>query len=189
MLNHVTVESGISQFRINDTNSPNAPSYLVYGQSELELDANLETDVQKATQERSTFDEVKQLSAGDVVLGLLSGTAAIVSNQHDGYMYTQNFLKLIPDNQIDAKYLVYLLNESEDIRRQIFNSSQGSAVIKLSANQIKNLQLRKLPLLEQQRIIGQVYFKQTKLKALKKSKLELEQKLVLRQLEMVTEQM
>lgn len=188
MLDHVVIESGISQFRINDTNNPEAPRYFMYGQSELESDANLEVSDSLNSQQRSTFDDIKTLQTGDVVLGLLSGTAAVVSECHDGYIYTQNFLKLIPDDELDSKYLVYLLNESKDIKRQIFNSSQGSAIIKLSANQIKRLKLPKLLPLDRQKVIGEIYFKQKKLTALKKRKLELEQQSGLRLLELLTEQ-
>ncbi|WP_231038240.1 hypothetical protein [Pectinatus frisingensis] len=108
------------------------------------------------------------------MFSLITGKAAIVQLAHDGYLYTQNYIKLLPVSTIDAGFLVYLLNEDQSIRKQFFISLQGSQVLKYTLQQLKEIRIEKLPLLGRQRQIGELYLQQLHLTALKNRAAELE---------------
>ena len=93
--------------------------------------------------------------------------ATIVSEKHEGYIYTQNYVKLNLNDDIDSRYFVFLINESKDIRKQLTIGLQGSQVFKYTLKQLKDINLPKMPLIEKQKIIGEIYFKQLRLTALK----------------------
>lgn len=112
----VELKSGTPQFRLIETSDPEAPVYCFYGQQELEADlTGMGGDADCAKRIR-THDAVEVLSADDLVFSLMSGKAALVSERHEGYLLTQNFSKLAPSPMIDARYLVYLLNEHKGVR-------------------------------------------------------------------------
>lgn len=126
---------------------------------------------------------VNILINGDVIFSLITGNAAIVRKEHEGYLYTQNYVKLLPYDNIDAQFLVYLINENKAIKRQFAVGLQGSQVLKYTLKQLKELEVGKLPNIDRQKAIGQVYFKQLRLKALKKRAAELEESIILAKLE------
>ena len=68
---------------------------------------------------------------------------------------------------IDKKFIAYLINENPKIKKQFKQNLQGSQVVRYSLSLLKDIQLPKLPSVETQRIIGAIYFKQLRLKALK----------------------
>ena len=92
---------------------------------------------------------------------------------------------MIPQERIDGNYLVYLLNESEFIKRQWLKELQGSAVLKHTVKQLRRLELPKLHSCEKQKIIGDIYFKQLRLHALKTRVAELEKVLTIEKLKEV----
>ena len=55
----------------------------------------------------STLDDLSLIKGGDILFSLISGRATIVRHNHQGYLYTQNYVKLIPKNVVGSKYLVY----------------------------------------------------------------------------------
>lgn len=175
----VNVVSGTPQFRIAETLDPAAPVYKFYSQADLELDLKgLSTDAPAGKQVR-TFDNVRLLAAGEIVFSLISGMAAVVQPARNGRLLTQNYAVLYPSQAIDGRYLVYLLNESQLVRRQLYIGQQGSITIKFSMRQLGDLNLPALPPLEMQKCIGDLYFSQLKLEALKKRVSELETAFVL----------
>ncbi|MGC6376533.1 restriction endonuclease subunit S [Bisgaard Taxon 45] len=180
----VTINSGQPQFRISETSDLDAPSYTYYTQATLELDIQLADTPILSDKVIRTFDPITSLlSAGDVIFSLISGKSARVSNMHQGFLYTQNYVKLTPTEKIDANYLIYLLNESPLIQKQLTNGLQGTQVLKYTMKQLKSLKLPKLPTLSKQRLIGDVYCKQQKLAYLKQRAAQLEKFLVLHQLQ------
>lgn len=180
----VEMNSGQAQFRISEVSDPDAPVYIYYGQANLEQDLYLSDNSVISHKTIKTFDEITSLLAtGDVIFSLISGKATIVGEQHRGFLYTQNYVKLTPKNQIDAHYLVYLLNENAVIKKQLSSSLQGSQVLKYTTKQLKTLKLPKLPSLSKQRLIGEIYLKQQKLAYLKQRVANLEKLLVLHQLQ------
>lgn len=176
------VVSGSPQFRIKEVFDDNAPLYTYYGQQDMEADlVGMESERNDSKQVR-TFDKVSTLCQGDVVFSLISGTSTMVGVHHQGYLYTQNYVKLIADEGLDSKYLVYLLNEDEYIKKQFQVGLQGSQVLKYTLKQVKKLELPDLPTIEKQRTIGELYFNQLRLKALKMRVTNLETTIVLEKL-------
>ena len=185
MTDLVSFKLGSPQFRIKETLAKEAPLYQMYSQLDLEEDlAGVVGDHQENKQVK-TLDDVATLKANDLVFSLISGKAALVSSKHAGYLYTQNYLILEPDERLDAKFLLYLLNEDKDIARQLWLGLQGSMVLKYTVKQIKDLKLPKLPSLSKQAAIGQVYLKQKHLQAVKKRRADNELTLQLAKLEEV----
>jgi len=163
----VELVSGSPQFRIKEVFDDKAPLYIYYGQSDLEEDlVGMDSNRSDSKQVR-TFDKVNTLCQGDVVFSLISGKSTLVDENHQGYLYTQNYVKLVTDEKVDAKYLVYLLNEDQSIKKQVQMGLQGSQVLKYTLKQVKELELPDLPAIETQRLIGELYFNQLRLEALR----------------------
>lgn len=185
MTDLVSFKLGSPQFRIKETLAKEAPLYQMYSQLDLEEDlAGVVSDHQENKQVK-TLDDVSTLKTNDLVFSLISGKAALVSSEHAGYLYTQNYLILEPDERLDDKFLLYLLNEDKGIARQLWLGLQGSMVLKYTVKQIKDLKLPKLPSLSKQAAIGQVYLKQKHLQAVKKRRADNELTLQLAKLEEV----
>lgn len=177
----VKVESGTPQFRIKE-DSKGAPAYRFYGQPEIESDSAGISPTNSTPRIIHTNDKVCTLKTNDLVFSLLSGKCAFVKPWHDGYLLTQNYIRLVPKPSIDAEFLAYMINENTDIKKQLHIGKQGSSVVKCTVRQITDLQLPDFPSLEKQKIIGCLYFNQLKLAALEKRLADSETKLVLQKL-------
>lgn len=160
--------TGVSQYRLEESNSKAAVLYTLYGQNELYEDL---TGVPGAMSDRKqirTEYKGSTLKAGDLIFSTISGMATLVTSDHEGYLFTQNYVRMEPLNTpIDKKYMAYLINENPKIKKQFKQNLQGSQVVRYSLSLLKDIQLPKLPSIETQRIIGEIYFKQLRLKALK----------------------
>lgn len=145
-----------------------APSYYFYTQENLENDLiGFSDDIDENKIIRSS-KKIDLTQAGDVLFSLVSGTAAIVQKLHENFYYSQNFVLIKPKTKIDPKFLVYLLNENRDVRRSLNFDLQGSLVMKYTVRALKDATLPKLPDLEKQKAIGEIYFAQQRIRALKK---------------------
>ena len=182
----VELVSGTPQFRIVEVSNPKAPVFTYYTQTDLndDLVGIISSDVDN--KQVRTNDKVSTLSTGDVLFSLITGKATIVRKEHEGYLYTQNYVKLLHAEDIDSKFLVYLMNESKAIRKQLMLGLQGSLVLKYTLTQLRDLEIKKIPSIDRQKIIGQVYFNQLRLKALRNRVAELESKIRLAELEEVS---
>lgn len=166
----VKLKVGSPQFRIKESLLRETPSYNIYSQNDLEEDlAGIKLTADQPRQIR-TQEKVTTLATNDVVFSLISGKAAIVNQQHQGYLYTQNYVVLKADGQLDERYLVYLLNEDQNIAKQFWLGLQGSSVTKYTVKQLRELKLPKLPPMARQTTIGEIYVKQHHLQALKQRK-------------------
>ena len=183
----VELVSGTPQFRIVEVSNPKAPVFTYYTQTDLndDLVGIISSDVDN--KQVRTNDKVSTLCSGDVLFSLITGKATIVRKEHEGYLYTQNYVKLLHAEDIDSKFLVYLMNESKAIRKQLMLGLQGSLVLKYTLTQLRDLEIKKIPSIDKQKIIGQVYFNQLRLKALRNRVAELEAKIRLAELEEVSE--
>jgi len=180
--NVVQFVSGSPQFRIKEVFDDKAPLYTYYGQQDIEDDlVGIDSNGSDSKQVR-TFDKVNTLCQGDVVFSLISGKSTIVGTNHQGYLYTQNYVKLVTDEKVDSKYLVYLLNEDKSVKKQFQMGLQGSQVLKYTLKQVKELELPNLPTIEKQRIIGELYFNQLRLEALRNRAANSETTIVLEKL-------
>lgn len=173
------LESGPSQFRIKESSSEGAAMYSFYGHAELEDDLVGLSSRPESAQCIRTANKVSVVRKGDLVFGLVLGKAAIVQPDHEGYLFTQNFARIVPSSAIDGSYLAYLLNESSDVRHQLAVSQQGSSVMRFTVRQLAALQVPTLPSLKVQKAAGSAYFSQLRLAALKKRQADLETALVL----------
>lgn len=174
--------SGSPQFRIREVFDDEAPLYIYYDQQDIEDDLIGIYSNDSDRKQVRTFDKVNTLCQGDIIFSLISGKSAIVGVNHQGYLYTQNYVKLITNEKIDSKYLVYLLNEDKFIKKQFQIGLQGSQVLKYTLKQVKELELPNLSTIEKQRIIGDIYFNQLRLEALRNRTAKLETTIVLEKL-------
>lgn len=175
--------SGSPQFRITEAKNEQAPSYRIYSQNDLFDDlTGVKTEVSENKVIR-TEDQVSTLLSGDIIFSLISGNACIVSKEHEGYLYTQNYIKMSVESNIDAKFLLYLFNEDKLVRRQLQAGLQGSAVLKYTLKQLKELRLPVLPSMEKQKIVGDIYLKQLKVETLKYRQAKAETAFLLHKLE------
>lgn len=180
---HVRFLSGSPQFRITETMDEEAPNYQIYSQNNLLEDLTGIKNNNIENKRVRTRDDVCTLSNGDILFSLISGTGSIVSKEHEGYLYTQNYIKLFTDASIDGKFLIYLLNENSFIKKQFQVGLQGSSVLKYTLKQLKAIELPNLPSLNRQKLIGEIYWKQMRVEALKHQLAKSETELILRQLE------
>lgn len=180
--NVVESVTGSPQFRIKEAFEDKAPLYSYYGQPDIEDDlVGIDSNASDSKQVR-TFDKLNTLCQGDVVFSLISGRSTIVGAIHQGYLYTQNYVKLVPNEKVDSKYLVYLLNEDKFLKKQFQIGLQGSQVLKYTLKQVKELELPDLPTIDKQRIIGELYFNQLRLQALRNRVANTETTIVLEKL-------
>lgn len=175
--------SGSPQFRITEVFDVNAPLYTYYSQTDIGDDLVDIVSSNVDNKQVRTQDKVNTLYTGDVVFSLISGISTIVRKEHEGYLYTQNYVKLIPNENVDSQYLVYLLNEDKSIKKQFLMGLQGSQVLKYTLKQVKELELPELPSIEKQQIIGEVYFNQLRLQALRNRAANSETTILLAKLE------
>lgn len=175
--------SGSPQFRITEVFDADAPLYTYYGQLDMADDLVDIISPNVDNKQVRTRDKVNTLYTGDVVFSLISGISTIVRKAHEGYLYTQNYVKLIPNENVDSQYLVYLLNEDKSIKKQFLTGLQGSQVLKYTLKQVKELALPELPSIEKQQMIGEVYFNQLRLQALRNRAANSETTILLAKLE------
>ncbi|WP_208423157.1 restriction endonuclease subunit S domain-containing protein [Latilactobacillus fragifolii] len=174
--------SGSPQSRLFVSMNESDPSYCIYGQSELKADLVQSETASNEGRQIRTPDKVMILSEGDIIFYLVSGEASVVGKKHVGYLQTQNFIKLIPNQDLDAHYLVFLLNQDHNIKRQLVSSLQGTMVIKYTLAQLKALRINKLPPIDEQRLIGRMYFNQIRLNWFRKQSADLKLKIAMNQL-------
>lgn len=86
-----------------------------------------------------------------------SMAAAIISDDNRGKFISQVFAILdIDTKRLHPAYLCYLLNESDDISRQSRILLQGSVIVRLSAQQLKQIEIPLMAMADQERL-GQMY--------------------------------
>lgn len=181
----IEIVSGSPQFRIKEAFDDFAPIYVYYGQSEIEddlVDMNLNKNEDKKVR---TLDDVITVNEGDVVFSLVSGKATLVRKAHQGYLLTQNYVTFNLNHELDDKYFIYLLNEDDSIKKQLKMSLQGSNVLKYTLKQVRELELPKTIAHANQKLIGEVYFNQIRLQALKQQAALLETTYILEKIKKV----
>lgn len=180
MENVFLLEAGVVQTRIRETTEDVV--YPIYSQEHLMADLYAD-DLEILPKKISTLDDVPTLRAGDLVFNLMSTKAAIVSERHEGYLLTQNFVRIIPNFDLDKSYLLYFLNESRAVKRFFQKEMQGSVTNKVSIKMLEQLPLENLPGLKKQELIGSIYLNQLKLETLKQRLMTNKRFLVFKQLE------
>ncbi len=175
-------ESGTPIFRIREGTEEKLPTYLYYTQEMFSSDMNCEVcEEPEETREVRTGDPVKTLQTGDVVFSPTSQKAALVDARHDGYLMTKNFYRIIPDSHTDSAYLVYLINEDPEFKKNLNRERSGGLAV-VSVSDLKKIQWPKFPSLEIQEKIGQIYLDQKKISALTARRTRNQEQLVLESL-------
>lgn len=172
--NVVNIISGSPQFRIEESFDLKAPVYTFYSQADLNSDLVNSNNFKDEKKTIRTLDKVSLLQEGDVVFSMVSGMATLVRKCHEDYIFTHNYLKLVPTGEFRSGYLVYLLNEDSIIQKQFKQGLQGSQVMKYSVGQLKGLEIPELPSVKVQKYVENIYFKQLRVEALKKEVAEKE---------------
>ena len=179
LIDVVNIISGVPQFRVENSREDDVSTYSIYSQVELSndlFDCEMKEETPKQIQTDNVVSTVKK---GDIIFSLISGKATIIRDNHEGYYYSHNYIKLEPSNKIDSLYLVYILNEDSNIAQQLNVNLQGSSVMKYTIKQLRELELSNIPDLSKQRCIGEAYLESMKLYALRQKVAEKEKKLCL----------
>ncbi|HIR91293.1 MAG TPA: restriction endonuclease subunit M [Candidatus Limicola stercorigallinarum] len=171
-------ETGTAQFRIREDTGADSKTYSFYTQADLDDDLKQMPTSQTTRKCMRTSDSVVTVATGDVLFSLVSGSAAIVQAERSGLLITQNYVVIKPSNNIDPRFLVYLLNENPEIRKQLRIGQQGSATMKYTLKQLTSLQAPPIPDFRRQALIGETYLNQLRLTALRNHASELETMLV-----------
>ncbi|GAA2868777.1 hypothetical protein [Lactobacillus intestinalis] len=178
-----TFVSGSPEFRIKESEDPSAPVYRIYDQNDFDSDFNQVEKSDNKSKTIKTEDQVVTTKKGDIIFSLLSGKATRVSSCHKNYLIPRNFIKLIPKSNLDSNYLVYVLNQSPYIRKQLFKNLQGTAIHLYRISELKQLDIGILPKIDKQILVGKIYFQAIHLKALKQKVADFEYQATLRTME------
>ena len=175
-----SVSAGYTQARLKISNDINSNLYYFCSTDLLRdalYDIPFEEDLSKINQIRSE-ENLETIDEGDLIVSLVGGFAAIASEDltNESFILTQNFAKITPSKEIDKKYLLFLLNEDRNIRSQLFGNIVGIGRTKITVKQLSELTIDKLPPLDKQKLIGDVYIKTKRLTYLRKQSLELKEK-------------
>lgn len=101
----------------------------------------------------------KHNNSSECIINLIKSKAAPVSQDNEDKCITSNFLRCEFDGQIlDKWYFCYQFNEGKDFEQQIAMFHQGTtlSVKKLNVKTVGELKI-KLPDIEKQRKIGELY--------------------------------
>ena len=145
----ISVESGLNSREIKKK------SIALYSISDfkLDLESTFKEKVNKSFRKNSSV-----LCEGDMVMSLQEFKVAIVSSKNDGKVFSQRYVKLIPTDlsKLKVSYLLFLINESVDIKRQINSLLEGSVLKLLKMKNVENIDIQ-LPPMEYQKRIGKYY--------------------------------
>ena len=129
-------------------------------------------------------DKKLEVNAGDCIISLAKSKATIVGNSNVGKCITANFIKCDLDTQkINPWFFCFMFNENTEIKKQLNMSMQGtiSCIKRITLADLKSLEIdkTKLPSLDQQRIIGHLYYDAIKNETLIKKKAEQQKEIIL----------
>lgn len=172
--------TGSSQYRMEDRRVRTGKDFTIYGQTELEEDITGVVDINAERKTIRLREYRDPLLKGDLIFSTINGKATVIGPEHEGYIFTQNYVRMVPiHDPADLRYIAYLINENEYLRKQLEQNVQGSKVMRYSLNMLKNIKLPELPPREVQRIVGDIYYKQQRLTALKERVAQYEHQLTM----------
>ena len=117
---------------------------------------------------------------GDVLVGLSSGNSMVIDQERSGKLVLSNFviIRINDFNKLDPYYLCWLLNESNDVRRQVnFLYQKTSRVVVIPISELKDIEVECCDI-SKQRQIGMTYNLTRRLVRIKRLKIDVANKLV-----------
>lgn len=151
------IRSGYLKLRYESDNSDYRVG--VYSKKHFDLDERYFVDDMPFESETIGLKTELDLTVpGEIIIDSLSQKAAIVSNESGGMFLAFNYFRLsIKDrNVIDPNYFVAWFNLSDEIKKQLSMTLQGTTLKKLTLRQVQELDIT-LPSLEKQVQIANIY--------------------------------
>lgn len=130
----------------------------IYLVEDIQKDLSQYLELDEVLDDKSTQSNESKfiLNNGDLVINLMTNIASVVSKNNQDRIMTQALMKIEPNDQFDKWYLCYLLNESNEIKRQEMKNMEGTVIKRLTARLVKNLDINAVNINEQKRI-GDIY--------------------------------
>lgn len=167
------IKAGGLTSKIQISHSEKAPVFYIYNMDHLNSDL-IQSDDEDDLSRTSTISTVSEASRvettceGDLLYCLMNQTAAIVQKKHSGFILTPNFVRMTPKANVSKSYLLFLLNCSESIMKQINMGSGVSVAKRASLRSVLEAEIDPLPDLKTQEIVGNTYLQQMHLYYLRK---------------------
>lgn len=176
------VSQGVVLSRLETISGSDASKYSLYTTKEMNdsLGVEYHGSTEKLKEIHILKEKTKDLpisKEGMVLINLTSHRATSVRLEHVGRLIPSNFAIIEPTGTIDALYLEWYINEHPSCRKQLRIATQGSIIASLSIQMLRLLFV-KIPTIEQQQTIRNVYIRMQKKKQLMQERIQLEEKLV-----------
>ena len=118
---------------------------------------DLKSESKTVSVSQETFDKSLLSKENVVVIGLTVHRAYVIEKHHVGKIIPSNFAYLyLDESKIDLNYFTWYFNEHPNIKRQLQVATQGSIIMALSVQMLRELEID-LPSMETQRKLGKIY--------------------------------
>lgn len=135
------------------------------------------TDEQLLSVEKDDVSKLTVVGGDRVVIHLLTQKAVILPKHCEGYVIPTNFVKVELSTDTYAPYFEWYFNNDPKIQKQISMRAQGSVVNTFSVKQLRELEI-KIPSMDKQQLIGDIYALRKHKAALLEEALKLENQLL-----------
>lgn len=172
--NILNIKTGINSSRMEFDEQIEA-----YSAANLEDDLLNMMSVKETDKNNSTNKVSKETFNGELIQSLISERTAIVTENNVGKSINQNFACFEYDEkELDPKFLCYMFNESEEIKRERYKLSQGGIVRKSSPRTIMEFDIS-IPSIKVQQTVGNLYGLILAKKRVSLSKMKIDEQIVL----------
>lgn len=130
----------------------NDEGYAEYSTFDFKNDINMATEYIHKDNDSSFLTYT-----GQMLFSVVKGDATIVSKDNTGKIIKDFFIKVDVDtDKIYPWYLCYMINESEEIKREKYLNSKGVNILRFTSSFFKDLNLN-IPDMKEQIKIGDLY--------------------------------
>lgn len=130
--------------------------------------------------DKNRYENCLYSQTGDVLVGLSSGNAMVIEKERAGKLVLSNFavIRIKDKKKLDPYYLCWMINENNDIKRQLFPLYQKtSRVVVIPISTFKDIEIECCPI-DKQVKIGKTYDLSRKLVRTKRSKVDTAKKII-----------
>lgn len=157
----------LNKYKIND----------FYNMENFDHDLNL---LEESKHNNTLSNEI--LKFRDIVISVSLFKAVVVSTKHDGKIFDNNFIKVkINKEYMNPCYFIYLVNEDNEVKRQVEKEQQGTLIRRISIKALNEIKV-KIPKKEIQYKIGLAYKYTKNITYWQMKKIELERRIILQYL-------